>query len=40
MQFRIETDKETALIKQKNEFQEVKISELLKEREAEAKKNL
>ena len=40
MQFRIDSDKEAALIKQKNEFQEAKISELLKEREAEVKKNI
>jgi hypothetical protein len=40
MQYRIESEKELALIKQKNEFQASKLSDLSKEKETGSSKNL
>ena len=40
MQYKIESEKELALIKQKNEFQSNKLSELTKDKESGSNKNI
>ena len=40
MELKIETEKEIALTRQKNEFLTTKVAELVKEREATSSKNL
>jgi hypothetical protein len=40
MQYRIESEKELALIKQKNEFQNNKLTELSKDKESGSNKNI